>query len=95
MKPLFVTFQLLTMSILLTVVSTAGAGETAPANQQEGTLPQSHLSTDIHFGDMMVRGRHQSPLGLTSAVESEKNTPKLIDYRTDFSDRVARSKSGR
>ena len=64
-------------------------------NQKNKSLPNTKLSTDIHFDDLTVHGRRQSPFGATATIESEKNTPKLIDYRTDFKDRLAQQRSGR
>lgn len=55
----------------------------------------SKLSTDINFNDLTVRGLRQSPLGMTTTVENEKDIPRLIDYRWDFQDRAVRSASGR
>lgn len=55
----------------------------------------SNLSTDINFNDLTVRGLRQSPLGMTTTVENEKDIPRLIDYRWDFQDRAVRSASGR
>ena len=52
-------------------------------------------SYDIHFDDLTVRGRRQSPLGFTTAVESDKTTPSLIDYRTDYRDRLSQMEEGR
>lgn len=74
-------------------ISALNAGKKGSTKKKNGFDPQ--LSTDINFNDLTVRGLRQSPLGLTTSVESEKDIPKLIDYRTDYRDRVAQSATGR
>lgn len=93
MSPKIVTLKVFFVSLLL--------GTTAFASSkkgQSGMIPgaaKPKLSTDIHFDGVNVTGRRQSPFGATAVVESDKKTPNLIDYRSNYDDRIARSKSGR
>lgn len=57
--------------------------------------PKPKLSTDMNFNDLTVSGSKQSPLGLTTTIENEKDIPRLIDFRSDFRDRVKQSATGR
>ena len=96
MRPFFVTFNSFCLSILLMGSLSAHAGKnTQKKTVNSQNLPSTRLSTDIHFDDLTVKGRRQSPLGFTAAVESEKSTPSLIDYRNDYRDRLSRTEEGR
>lgn len=66
-----------------------------PGFVRADTAKKSKLSTDIRFDGTTVNGKRHAPFGMTTTVEDEKNTPSLIDYRSNFNDRVARSKTGR
>jgi hypothetical protein len=99
MRPFFVTFQLICVSILLGTAVHAASPSNKKSQKKKSavskSLPTTKLSTDIHFDDLTVRGRRQSPLGFTTAVESDKITPSLIDYRSDFRDRLSQMEEGR
>lgn len=55
----------------------------------------TQLTTDMRFDDMTVRGLRQSPFGATATIESDKVPKEFVDYRSDFNDRIAKSRSGR
>lgn len=111
MKPLIVIVQLATLLFFLgatdrlsvseakssSLVKSGGPSKKAKKQTAESKRKSedSKLSTDINFNDLTVRGLRQSPLGMTTTVENEKDIPRLIDYRWDFQDRAARSASGR
>jgi hypothetical protein len=95
MSPRNVTFQLLTVALLLGVVVMANAAQTKAKRPVSKSPMMAKLSTDIHFDGVDVSGRRQSPFGASAVVENEKATPNLIDYRNDYNDRILRSKSGR
>jgi hypothetical protein len=84
MKTFFVVLGTATMVFLPGVI-------VIKANAAERTK----LSTDIRFDGTTLRGKRHAPFGMTATVEQDKNTPSLIDYRNNYNDRVARSKTGR
>ncbi len=94
-----VTIQLLTVALLLGVAVIANAkprtSNATPVVAQVKSPSMAKLSTDIHFDGVNVNGRRQSPFGASAIVENEKVTPNLIDYRSNYNDRILRSKSGR
>jgi len=90
-----IALQSITLLAVTTLLGVNVYAKNQTNNQKNKSLPNTKLSTDIHFDDLNVHGRRQSPFGATATVESEKNTPKLIDYRTDFKDRLAQQRSGR
>jgi hypothetical protein len=91
MLPRIVTIQLLTMCFFLSLAVAADKVQMVAMKSPVG----AKLSTDIHFDGVNVSGRRQSPFGASAVVENEKATPNLIDYRTNYADRIQRSKSGR
>jgi len=99
MRTLFVTFKPLIVLILLGIgllsSFSAFAKKTPAAKANDKSLPSTKLSTDIRFDSLTVHGRHQSPFGVTSVVEAEKETLSLVDYRKDFSDRMDILRQGR
>jgi len=62
-----------------------------PASQK----PQTRISTEHKFDGLDATGRYQSPLGATAAIESDKETLNLIDFRSNFRDRAEQARSGR
>ncbi len=111
MRPLIVTLELATLLFFLGTTDRLSVCEAKPTSSVNSGRPSknikkqkatsnhnseaSKLSTDINFNDLTVRGLRQSPLGMTTTVENEKDIPRLIDYRWDFQDRAVRSASGR
>lgn len=111
MRPLIVTLELATLLFFLGTTDRLSVCEAKSSGSVNSGRPSknmkkqkvvsnrnpeaSKLSTDINFNDLTVRGLRQSPLGMTTTVENEKDIPRLIDYRWDFQDRAVRSASGR
>jgi hypothetical protein len=111
MRPLIVTLELATLLFFLGTTDRLSVCEAKSSSSVNSGRPSksmkkqksasnhnpeaSKLSTDINFNDLTVRGLRQSPLGITTTVENEKDIPRLIDYRLDFQDRAVRSASGR
>lgn len=94
MQSLKVTNQVLTVLVFLGLAHPIAHAAPKSAGKPMIAL-RSNLSTDIHFDGVTVRGRRQSPFGASAVIESEKETPELIDYRRDYNDRIRRSASGR
>ena len=55
----------------------------------------SSLTTDAKFADQSVGGKYQLPMEALSVVENEKAIDDLIGVRTNFRDRVKRTKGMR
>ena len=50
------------------------------------------IGTDFKFDGMTVRGQYQSANEGLVTVENEKQLTDLLDYRTDYKDRLANSR---
>lgn len=99
------TFNILVSILLVTfslsakekaVKSTSKAKAKAKTVSAQPTA-KSHLglSTDVRFGDQAVGGKYQLPMEALSVVENEKSIDDLIGVRTNFQDRIARTKGMR
>ncbi|MCB0349515.1 MAG: hypothetical protein KDD37_11815 [Bdellovibrionales bacterium] len=53
---------------------------------------RSKLSTEVDFNDRVVGGKYQYATESITTVENDKILDDLIGVRTNFSDRVKRSK---
>lgn len=91
MAPKTVTvFAAISTAVMITSSAVAEARK-SPSHQRN----QARLSTEHRFDGLDAAGRYQSPLGATAAIESDKDTLNLIDFRSNFRDRAEQSRSGR
>ncbi len=99
MRTFFVTFQIVTLLVLLNQQVNAGQIQSAPSKVKQGAVSVPNngtkLSTHMSFDDLRVNGQRQSPFGATAAVEAEKNLPQFIDFRSNYNDRIKNSRTGR
>jgi len=51
------------------------------------------LGTNFNMNDVSVHGRYDNALGGVSTIENEKIANDLLDYRTEYKDRLQRSLS--
>lgn len=102
MLPRIVTIQIRILLVFLGLCMAVAHAKAAGKKGQNGqsmslatARPAAKLSTDIHFDGVNVGGRRQVPFEASAVVENEKQTPSLIDFRGDYNDRIARSRTGR
>ena len=97
MKPLHAFLTGLIIGTLLTLpMSAFSATNTAPGTFKKkstaSTTPKPSLGTDFKFDDLTVHGQYQSANEGLVTVENHKNLNNLLDYRTDYKDRLNASR---
>ena len=58
------------------------------AKASHAAADKGHLSTDVNFGDSVLRGQYQAPAEALARVENEKGFGDLIGVRRNFKDRL-------
>jgi hypothetical protein len=84
--------------ILLMIASVSPAWATATSAAQKSTATVSasgekaDVGTDFRFDDLTVHGQYQSANEGLVTVENDKDLNNLLDYRTDYKDRLKASR---
>jgi flagellar basal body-associated protein FliL len=84
--------------ILLTTAFAASAAASGRPSKKKNVSQYSSqsklgakLGTEFEFNDLSVRGRYQGAFESSVTVENEKQLEDLLDYRTEYKDRLVKS----
>ncbi len=84
------------LPVFILLGSTVGANakvSTAPKRRAPISSIEGKLSTEHKFDELSVRGRYQSGFEGVVTVENEKKINDLLDYRTNYNDRINNSRA--
>ncbi|MCB0350658.1 MAG: hypothetical protein KDD38_05705 [Bdellovibrionales bacterium] len=87
-------FSLFLPVLVLAMVATGAEAKVKNSPRKRKAAPsiQSQLGTDHSFNELSVRGRYQSAFEGVATVENEKELHDLLDYRTNYNDRIKGSR---
>lgn len=86
---------ILGLALALTSFAAAEASAKKKSKNKDVSRLGEKLGTEHNFNELSVRGRYQSGFEGVAIVENEKGIEDLLDYRTNYNDRIQTSKSQR
>jgi len=71
--------------------TTKTSAKAKTASAQSSSKLGANVGTDFQFNDLTVRGRYQNGGEGIATIENEKQLDDLLDYRTEYKDRILKS----